>query len=656
MANVSRNFLIDQLSSMLHNHQIPEMDDSSRFDDPDLCVPELVAARAEAAPGSLAISQGKISLTYKELNERANSLAGYLLTLGVGPDVVVAIYLNRSPAMIVAALGVLKAGGAYLPLDPCYPAERLMFMLKDAHAPVLVAGERMLNNLSMCPEHAVILDAEGRLTAGLSAPGLPGERVSGDTAPVRPTADSLAYVIYTSGSTGQPKGVELTHGGLSNLVRWHLRAFQVTPRDRASQLAALGFDAAVWEIWPYLAAGASICMPENLAMNEPEQVRDWLVTQQITIAFIATPLAERMIILEWPKAATLRIMLTGADTLHHYPPKRLRFHLINNYGPTEGTVVATSGAVYPNERRDRLPSIGYPIDNVQIYILNEHQRRVTPGEPGELYIGGAGLARGYRNRPDLTRKRFIANPFSTEPGARLYRTGDLACYLPDGQLAFLGRIDEQIKIRGFRIEPAEIVKVLDEHPQVQASVVAARKSEGGDNHLAAWFVPVRNAEPSHTDLRNFIAARLPEYMVPSAFVKLEALPLNSSGKVDRSALPAPDATNTVRDNVFVAPRTPSEERLAAMVAPLLGMEQVSVEDNFFMLGGHSLLGTQLIARVRDAFGIELTLRSLFDAPTVATLAVQVEEMLMDRLDGMSDEEAQRILAAMAPAAEQVMDR
>jgi acyl-CoA synthetase (AMP-forming)/AMP-acid ligase II/acyl carrier protein len=389
-------------------------------------------------------------------------------------------------------------------------------------------------------------------------------------------------------------------------------------------------------------------------MNEPELVRDWLVEQQISISFLATPLAERMMMLDWPVTTALRIMLTGADTLHHYPPRRLRFRLVNNYGPTEATVVATSGTVYPHEQLGRLPSIGYPIDNVQIHILNESLQQVAPGEPGEIHIGGTGLARGYRNRPDLTQKRFIANPF--EPGTRLYKTGDLACYLPDGQIAFLGRVDEQIKIRGFRIEPAEIVKVLDEHPQVLASVVGARKAESGDNLLVAWFVPVRNAEPSHTDLRNFIMARLPDYMVPAAFVKLEALPLNSSGKVDRSALPAPSAANTVRDNAFVAPRSTSEERLVDMVAPLLGLDRVSVEDNFFMLGGHSLLGTQLIARVRDAFGVELTLRSLFDAPTISRLAIQVEALLMERLDSMSDDEAQRILAAMAPNAEQVIDQ
>ncbi len=347
--------------------------------------------------------------------------------------------------------------------------------------------------------------------------------------------------------------------------------------------------------------------------------------------------------LEWPKKASLRVMLTGADTLHHHPPRNMPFQLVNNYGPTECTVVATSGAVPPNEQPDRLPSIGSPIKNVQVYILNEHRQQLPLGEPGEIYIGGAGLARGYRHRFDLTEERFVPNPFPSEPGKYLFRTGDLGRYLPDGQIAFLGRVDEQIKIRGFRIEPAEIVRVLNEYPAVQASTVIAREVEAGDKQLVAYFVPAANAQPTHTELRNFIAGRLPEYMVPALFVKLEALPVNASGKVDRNALPAPNADNTLRDSAFVAPRTPIEERLASTLASLLDLDRVSVEDNFFLLGGHSLLGTQLIARIRDAFGVELSLHALFDAPTVSHLSARIEELLMAKLEAMSEEEAACLL-------------
>jgi len=591
------------------------------------CVPQLVSAQAAAAPHATAVTHGKRSLTYQELDRRADRLAHYLGSLGVGPGVVVGLCLDRSIAVIVGALAILKAGGAYLPLDPSYPAQRLMFALKDAQAPVLVTGHCTTATLSVDSESVVTLDPEGQLAS-----------VGSGTWSTKPKADDLAYVIYTSGSTGHPKGVEITHGGLLNLLSWHQRAFGITPKDRASQLAALGFDAVVWEIWPYLTAGASVHLPDGVAGNNPEAIRDWLISQNITICFLPTPLAEHIMTLEWPTKSSLRIMLTGADVLHHYPAKKMPFQLVNNYGPTECTVVATSGTVTPKEHPDRLPSIGTPIDNTQVYILNEKGQPAPIGEPGEIYIGGAGLARGYRHRPDLTVERFVPNPFDSEGGTRLFRTGDLGRYLPDGQIAFLGRVDEQIKIRGFRIEPAEIVRVLNEHPAVQTSTLIDREVEPGDKRLVAYFVPAAKAQPTHAELRNFIAGRLPEYMVPAIFVKLEALPLNANGKVDRAALPAPNADNTLRDGTFVAPRTPVEERLATMLASLLHLDRVSAEDNFFLLGGHSLLGTQLITRIRDAFGVDLSLHALFDGPTVSQLSGRIETLLATKLKAVSEDE------------------
>lgn len=605
------------------------------------CVHKLVSDHAITTPDATAAVCGNLSITYKELDQRANRLAHLLQSKGVGPDIVVGLYLSRSVAMIVGALAILKAGGAYLPLDPSSPTDRLKFLLDDARAAVLVTSQCLAPTLSSRQEPIVTVDPGGQV---------PGE-IAGDAATAEVSAENLAYVIYTSGSTGQPKGVELTHGGLLNLVRWHQRAFNVTERDRASQLASLGFDAAVWEVWPYLAAGASIYLADGLATHEPPAVRDWLVSRAITITFLPTPLAERVTALEWPSKHSLRVMLTGADTLHHYPSRKLRFQLVNNYGPTECTVVATSGLVPPvPEHPDQLPTIGRAIDNVQIYILNEHMLPVKDGELGEIYIGGPGLARGYRNRPDQTAEKFVPNPFSNSPGARLYRTGDLARFMPNGEIAFLGRVDEQIKIRGYRIEPAEIVKALDEHPAVQASSVVAREVEPGDKRLVAYVVPQPNSKPMHAELRNFISARIPDYMIPAVFVTVDSLPLNASGKVDRAALPAPDPTNTLRDTEFVTPRTPIEERVANMLASLLDLGQVSVEDNFFLLGGHSLLGTQLIARMRDTFGIELSLKSLFDSPTAAKLAAEVEGLLMAKLEAMTDDEAQRLLNGMTPAA------
>jgi acyl carrier protein len=303
--------------------------------------------------------------------------------------------------------------------------------------------------------------------------------------------------------------------------------------------------------------------------------------------------------------------------------------------------------VLPEECAHRLPPIGRPIANTEIYILNERMQPVPIGEPGEIYIKGAGVARGYWNRPDLTAERFVPAPFGSEPGGRLYKTGDLGRYLSDGQIAFLGRIDEQVKIRGFRIEPAEIVHVLDQHPAIQTSAVVAREVEPGEKRLIAYVVPMSETQLTHTELSNFIAARLPEYMVPATFVKVNALPLNQSGKVDRAALPPPDAGNTLRDG-FMEPRTIIEGRVAAILAELLHLDKVSGDDNFFLLGGHSLLGTQLIARIRDAFAVELSLRSLFGAPTVSKLSAQIEAILLTKLESMTEDEAQRLLDALGP--------
>jgi amino acid adenylation domain-containing protein len=614
-------------------HQLAAWNETQQNYSRDACVPHLVAGQAAATPGAVALVAGHQSLTYRELNQRANRLAHYLQTLGVRPNVLVGLCMERSLDMVVGLLGILKAGGAYVPLDPSYPPDRLAFMVEDAQAPVLITQQHLVSRLPAQQARVICLDADAAVLAQQS----PSDPISAVT------ADDLVYIIYTSGSTGRPKGVQITHGSLLNLVFWHQRTFQVTAADRATQLTSPAFDATGWELWPYLTIGASVYLLDDDSRVAPALCRDWLVDHAITITFLPTALAEGVMALEWPSTTALRYLLTGADTLHHYPSSSLPFALVNNYGPTEATVVTTYGLVLPTGHADGPPSIGRPIDNMQVYILDEHLRQVPIGEPGELHIGGAGLAKGYLNRPDLTEEKFIPHPFSSEPGTRLYKTGDQARFLPDGQIAFMGRIDHQIKIRGYRIEPNEIMSVLNSHPAVQTSLVVAQEDTPGDKRLVAYVVLASGEAVTAGSLREILAERLPDYMIPATFVQIDSMPLTPNGKVDRRALPVPDGTNTLHDEVVVEPHTPTEERLVGIVAPLLGLQHISIDDNFFMLGGHSLLGTQVIAHVANAFGVDLSLRSLFSSPTIRQLSAEIERLIVARVEAMSDEEARRLL-------------
>jgi amino acid adenylation domain-containing protein len=594
-------------------------------------VHELVAERAAESPDDLAVADDTgTQLTYAELEREANRLANQLRALGVGREVAVGLCLPRSVGLVVAVLGILKSGGAYLPLDPSYPQERLRFMLEDSEAPVLVTDS----------QHAAALESQSWQLLKIDTGDL--RSPSDETDPAEACSpEDLAYIIYTSGSTGQPKGVEISHRSLLNLVFWHRHAFQVTAADRATQVASPSFDGSVWEIWPYLTAGASLHVPADAVRTAPVALRDWLVEREITVSFLPTPLAEEAITLEWPAHSRLRLLLTGGDVLHRRPPVGLPFTLVNNYGPTEGTVVTTSGVVAPGEGPG-LPSIGRPIANVRVQVLDEHLRPVPAGESGELCVAGAGLSRGYLRRPELTAERFVTDV----RGERLYRSGDLVRERADGELEFLGRLDEQVKIRGFRIELNEIVAVLDTHPAVTASAVVTREDTEGGKRLVAYWVATRGERPECEELRAHLARQLPDYMVPAVFVELLELPLTANGKLDKEALPAPDETRDQRGS-GTSPRTPLETALGEIVCDLLGLGQVGVEENFFVLGGHSLLGAQLIARIRDRFGVELSLRSLFDHPTVESMAAAVEERLIAEIESLSEDEAERRLAALA---------
>jgi amino acid adenylation domain-containing protein len=603
--------------------------------DGQLRTPGLIAAQARLNPDAIALVTDSGQVTYAALDLEASQLACHLRSLGAAPEVPVALCCERSAEFIIAALAIMKCGAPYLPMDPGYPRDRLRFIIQDASVPLIVTRHDLAGHFSDLDAKVVAIDAEKAEIASR-----PVQFPDSD-----PDPDSLAYIIYTSGSSGRPKGVEVTHRNLSNLISWHIRAFDVLSSDRATFQAGVGFDAAVWEIWPYLTAGATLHLPDESTRVAADLLRDWMVLHEITISFVPTAIAEQLILLPWPASTALRLLLTGADTLQRYPAPGLPFNLVNNYGPTECTVVATSGVIPPNPDPAGPPPIGRPIDQVTFHLLDEHLREVPPGAPGEICIGGAGVARGYRNRPDLTAGRFIPDPFSNGRGC-LYRTGDLGRLLPDGEILFMGRMDDQVKIRGYRIEPGEINTLIAQHPSVQASIVIAREDTPGEKRLVAYVAPAPGAQREESPLRDWLRTRLPDYMEPAAFVWIDSLPLTPNGKIDRAALPLPAAGDRHHPAGFIAPRTPLEEALAKIIAEVLGASRVSVDDDFFALGGHSLLGAQVVARVRAEFGAELRLLDVFDAPTIAELAQTVEQALANQLDSMSDEEVTAALAAL----------
>jgi len=611
VANPDQRLLDLPLLSAAQRHQLlVEWNDTKADYRLDVCIHQLFEAQVERTPDAIAVVFEDQQLTYRELNSKANQLAHHLQTLGVGPEVLVSICVERSLEMVVGLLGILKAGGAYMPLDPAYPKERLAFMLSDAQTSVLLTQEQLVEKL---PEHqarVVCLDTKWEAIAQES-----------DSNPVnKATAEHLAYVIYTSGSTGTPKGVEIQHAGLVNLVTWHQQVYSVTPADRATQLAGLAFDASIWELWPYLTAGASIHIPPQEILLSPSELLKWLATKAITLCFLPTPLAIAVLEEQWPTDLALRVLLTGGDKLYRKPQKAFTFSVVNHYGPTENTVVTTYAPVDTVTGSDTPPPIGRPIANTQVYLLDQHLQPVPVGVPGELHIGGAGLARGYLNRPELSAQKFIPNPFSDEPGSRLYKTGDLARYLSDGNIEFLGRIDQQVKIRGFRIELAEIESVLSHYPGVREVTVMVREDAPGDKRLVAYVVPHAGQALTTTDLRCFLEEKLPKYMVPSAFVLLEVLPLTPNGKVDRRALPVPEGLRDELTVDYVAPQSEMERTIAAIWQEVLQVEKVGIHDNFFDLGGHSLLVIQVHSKLRDTLNRELSVVDIFQHPTISALA------------------------------------
>jgi amino acid adenylation domain-containing protein len=569
--------------------------------------------RAAEMYGDMAAVVGEDGrLTYGELNACANQLAHLLQKRGVGRGSVVGICMERSAAMITGMVAVLKAGAAYLPMDAGYPVERILYSLQESKTAILLTHTQLQARFSECGVKVLCVDQPG-LLAGM--PCSNPER--------KPEHNDCAYVIYTSGSTGRPKGVMISHRSLLNLALWHQHSYQVKAGDRASQIASPGFDACVWELWPYLISGATILVVDEETKLSPAKLQKWIVENDINLAFLATPLAEAVLREFWPVPTRLRALLVGGDRLTQRPGESLAFRVINHYGPTEATVVTTAGEVAAMDKDGRLPDIGRPIANYKVYILDQDLQPVPIGVVGELYIGGEGVALGYVRDPDPGAPRFVDNPFG--PG-RLYRSGDLASFLKNGRIHFVGRMDEQVKIRGYRIELDEIKVVLDKHPMVAQSAVALESTPNGQS-IVAYIVLREDSNKGIEQLRAGLAGQLPHYMIPSKFVLLASLPLTPNGKVDRNKL---DKLQPVAlTNNHVQPQTELQKRVERIWNEVLHVEDIGIHDNFFQLGGHSLLAAQVMTRINNVFRLELPLTTLFDVPTIAGLAGYVEQVLGD---------------------------
>ncbi|NWN77335.1 non-ribosomal peptide synthetase [Bacillus sp. (in: firmicutes)] len=555
---------------------------------------QLFEEQAQRTPDQTAVVFEHQKLTYRQLNEKANRLAGLLREKGVRPDTLVGIMMERSTDMIAAMMGILKSGGAYLPIDPEYPLERIKYMMDDSRVKFILTDD----------PHRKGLEADT-----IEFIDIGDERIDDqdpfDIANVNQCGD-LAYVIYTSGSTGKPKGVMVEHHSLANLCHWHQSRYDISENDNSSIYASVSFDAFVWELFPYITAGASVHVLNHETRLDVEKLNRYFHEHHISICFLPTQVCEQFIALD---NHSLRILLTGGDKLNIYKEKN--YQIVNNYGPTENTVVSTSFTI--DKTYQNIP-IGKPIDNVQAFILNQDNKLCPLGAVGELCIGGEGLARGYLHRPELTAEKFIPHPFT--PGERMYRTGDLAKILPDGNIQFLGRVDQQVKIRGYRIEPGEIESRLLEHTDIDEAAVIAREDGDHDSYLCAYVAAKKEIKPE--ELRSFLKKDLPDYMVPAHFVKLDRLPLTVNGKLDKNRLPAPDRSGGM-DISYEAPRDETEEKLASIWGEALGIESIGINHNFFEAGGHSLKAAALLSNIHKELKVKVPLRQIFETPTIKGL-------------------------------------
>jgi amino acid adenylation domain-containing protein len=621
----------------------------------DRLVHELFEEHVARAPDAVAVVAGDQQLTYRQLDDQADQLAAYLRDHGVGPDVVVGLCMHRSVEAIVAMLGILKAGGGYLPLDPAYPADRLAFMVRDAGAPIVITRFDLRSTLDTVGASVVCMDADW-------------DRIVQHTpvcAPVVARPGSVAYVIYTSGSTGQPKGVVVQHGSLTPYTTALARRWNIRPADRVLQFASISFDVSVGEIFGSLAAGATLVLRSDDMIDSVERFLRVCEERALTVlnlpaAYwheITHALANDQVSL----GPSVRLVCFGGERPLPEQVRVWRAHasprvgLINAYGPTEATITATMYDIVDTAAdlaEDREVPIGTPLPNVRLYVVDVSGQQAAVGVPGELLIGGVQVARGYLKRPALTAERFVPDPFTSTPGARLYRTGDLVRFRADGKLEFLGRIDNQVKIRGYRIEIGEVEAAIARCRAIRDVAVVAREDSPGNRRLVAYILADVDAVSAH-EIREFLKDQLPAYMIPAAFAVLSSLPLTTSGKIDRRRLPALADVVEPRQHSAAPPHTPTESALADIWKSVLNVQHIGLHDSFFDLGGHSLLATRVISRVREVFQVEFPLRSIFEAPTLSNLATAIDAQrssTLTRLPGLTrrSREAYRVTAAIHP--------
>lgn len=631
---------------------------STQANIPEKCIQNLFEVQVNRSPGAIAVALNEQKYTYQELNERANQLAHYLRTYGVGPEVFVGIFMNRSLDIVVAVLAILKAGGAYLPLDPKYPKERLEYMIGDAHLNVILTNKELGRIL---PDHTSLiidLDAEWEI---ISHESTLNPSVSVQT-------ENAAYLIYTSGSTGQPKGVIGVHSGVINFLQYLTDTYKLSKSDIVLQVASLSFDPSIRDMICPLLVGARVELLNDTEVKDTKEILKKIHEKQVTaILGIVPTMARNLSLLKNQGIGffnNLRLILFGGEEFYYQDFENLKaifgkeLLVVNQYGPTETTMSRTYYEIPLSKKGEGIIPIGKPINNTQIYILDPHLQPVPIGTSGEICISGYGLTRGYLNREDSTEERFVQNPFSTEAGARMYKTGDLGRYLTDGNIEFLGRFDNQVKVRGYRVELGEIEAALSKHPSVKQSTATVTEDGPNDKRIIAYLVIENESIPSTLEMRNFLLKIIPEYMLPSSYEFIDEIPLTPSGKVDRKNLPIPSGDRPDLEKIYVPPKNDMERRLVSIWKNVLGVEQIGVNDNFFELGGHSLLAFQIIARVFETFSVDIPVLVLFKAATIASMAAKIKShqaskmgadelvQIVTELEGMSDEDARKMAAGM----------